>query len=237
MSRNDNHLNDAAELRGHETVLLVEDEPSILAIGKRMLESLGYRVLTAGRPEEAIALAEKLASEIHLLLTDVIMPRMNGMDLATRLSLGRPGLKYMFMSGYTADIISKQGIVKEGVLFIQKPFTIEDLAAKVREALEASKPRAEVFRKDDTTLFPPDEIASSLVHDLNQPLTGILGNAQAAQNLLKREIPDLEETQNILADIVEDVKRAGIVVNQIHRVLKRTTAGSERRTTQMGAQR
>ena len=125
-----------AALRGHDTVLLVEDELSILKMGKRMLESLGYRVLTAGLPDEAIVMAEKHAGEIHLLLTDVVMPQMNGLDLAIRLALLHPEIKYMFMSGYTADIITKQGLVEEGMHFIQKPFTIQDLATKVRDVLK-----------------------------------------------------------------------------------------------------
>jgi two-component system cell cycle sensor histidine kinase/response regulator CckA len=124
-----------AALRGHDTVLLVEDEPLILEMGKRMLESLGYRVLTAGLPDEAIAMAEEHAGEIHLLLTDVVMPQMNGLDLAIRLTLFHPKIKHMFMSGYTADIIAKQGLIEEGMHFIQKPFTIQDLAAKVRDVL------------------------------------------------------------------------------------------------------
>jgi len=125
-----------AALRGHDTVLLVEDEPAILKMGKQMLESLGYRVITAGLPKEAIAVAEKHAGEIHLLLTDVVMPKMNGLDLAAHLSLLHPEIKYMFMSGYTADIITKHGLLKESEHFIQKPFTIQDLAVKVRETLK-----------------------------------------------------------------------------------------------------
>ena len=125
-----------AALRSHDTVLLVEDEPSILQLGKQMLESLGYRVLTAGLPDDAIAVAEKHTEEICLLLTDVVMPQMNGLDLAAHLSLLHPEIKCMFMSGYTADIIIKQGLIEKGVHFIQKPFTIEDLAAKVREVLD-----------------------------------------------------------------------------------------------------
>ena len=125
-----------AALRGHDTVLLVEDEPAILKMGKRMLESLGYRVLTAGLPDEAVALVKKNAEEIGLLLTDVVMPQMNGLDLAAHLTQLHPELKCMFMSGYTADIITKQGLVEEGVHFIQKPFTVQDLAAKVQEALK-----------------------------------------------------------------------------------------------------
>ena len=125
-----------APSRGNDTVLLVEDEPSTLTLGKKMLESLGYRVLMAGLPDEAIAMAEKHAGEIHLLLTDVVMPQMNGLDLATRLTLLHPEIKHMFMSGYTADIIAKQGLIEEGVHFLQKPFTIQSLAAKVQEVLK-----------------------------------------------------------------------------------------------------
>jgi two-component system cell cycle sensor histidine kinase/response regulator CckA len=125
-----------AALRGHETILLVEDEASILKLGKQMLEGLGYRVLKAGLPNEAIAVAEKYTEEISLLLTDVVMPQMNGLDLATHLTLLHPEIKHMFMSGYTADIIIKQGLIEKGVHFIQKPFTIQDLAVKVREILD-----------------------------------------------------------------------------------------------------
>ena len=118
-----------------ETVLVVEDEPAILKMGKMMLEKLGYRVLAAGTPGEAIGLAEEHASEIHLLITDVVMPEMNGRDLAERLQSLYPGMKILFMSGYTADVIAHRGVLDEGVNFIQKPFSMKDLAVKVREAL------------------------------------------------------------------------------------------------------
>jgi nitrogen-specific signal transduction histidine kinase/ActR/RegA family two-component response regulator len=124
-------------LCGHETVLLVEDEPSLLLMGRRMLESLGYQVLMAGQPEEAIAVAGKYAGKIHLLLTDVVMPGMNGLDLVAHLSLCHPGLKYMFMSGYTAEIIAKQGFVEEGIHFIQKPFALQELSKKLRDAFDS----------------------------------------------------------------------------------------------------
>jgi len=118
-----------------ETVLLVEDDPSILKMGKSMLERLGYRVLASGSPHEAIGLAEKHRSEIHLLITDVVMPEMNGRDLADRLQSLYPDIKNLFMSGYTADVIAHRGVLNEGVRFIQKPFSMQDLALKVREAL------------------------------------------------------------------------------------------------------
>ena len=118
-----------------ETVLVVEDEPALLTMAKMMLEKLGYRVLAAGTPGEAIGLAEEHASEIHLLITDVVMPEMNGRDLAERLQSLYPGMKILFMSGYTADVIAHRGVLDEGVNFIQKPFSMKDLAVKVREAL------------------------------------------------------------------------------------------------------
>ncbi|GFE60667.1 PAS domain-containing sensor histidine kinase [Geobacter sp. AOG2] len=122
--------------RGHgETVLVVEDEPAIQTVGKIMLEELGYRVLVASSPGEAIALVEEHASEINLIITDVVMPDMNGRDLAKRLLSLCPDMKILFMSGYTADVIAHRGVLDEGVNFIQKPFSMTVLANKVQEAL------------------------------------------------------------------------------------------------------
>jgi len=126
----------AKSLTGTETVLLVEDEETLLEMGKIMLEELGYTVLAAGSPNEAIKLAEQYAGDFHLLVTDVVMPEMSGRDLQKRLSALRPDMKYLFMSGYTANVIAHRGILDEGVNFLQKPFLMEELAAKVREALE-----------------------------------------------------------------------------------------------------
>jgi PAS domain S-box-containing protein len=123
--------------RGHETILLVEDEPAILKIGKEMLENFGYTVQAAGTPGEAIRIAEEHAGDINLLMTDVIMPEMNGRELARRLLSLYPELACLFMSGYTADVIAHRGVLEEGVHFIQKPFSVNGLAAKVREALDA----------------------------------------------------------------------------------------------------
>jgi CheY-like chemotaxis protein len=123
-------------MRGQETVLVVEDELALLDLSKLMLEKQGYRVLTAGTPGEAIHLAEEHAGEIHLLITDVVMPEMNGRDLAKKMLSLYPDLKRLFMSGYTANVIAHHGILDDGVYFIQKPFSRKDLAAKVREALD-----------------------------------------------------------------------------------------------------
>ncbi|MCX6544372.1 MAG: PAS domain S-box protein [Acidobacteria bacterium] len=122
--------------RGHETILLVEDEPAILKMTTRVLQRSGYTVLAAGTPGEAIRLAGERGGEIHMLMTDVVMPEMNGRDLAKQLQSSYPGLKCLFMSGYTADVIARHGVVDEGISFIQKPFSIGDVAAKIRTTLD-----------------------------------------------------------------------------------------------------
>jgi len=122
-------------LRGQEIILLVEDEPAILTLTTMILERQGYTVLAANTPGEAIRLAREHAGEIHLLMTDVVMPEMNGRDLAKNLLSLYPHLKRLFMSGYTANVIAHHGVLDGGVYFIQKPFSIKELAAKVREAL------------------------------------------------------------------------------------------------------
>ena len=121
--------------RGTGTVLLVEDERSLLLMAKILIECLGYTVLCASSPFEAIKIAEEYKGEIHLLMTDVIMPGISGSDLQKQIGTLRPGIKCLFMSGYTADIISHNGILDKGVHFLQKPFTEEDLSAKLREAI------------------------------------------------------------------------------------------------------
>ena len=120
---------------GLETVLLVEDEPVLLKMVERMLEGQGYRILATSEPAEAIRLAEEYSGQIDLLITDIVMPGMNGRDLATKLLSLLPDLKCLFMSGYTANAIAHHGVLDEGVHFIQKPFSAKDLAAKVRETL------------------------------------------------------------------------------------------------------
>ncbi|MHB8810426.1 MAG: response regulator, partial [Desulfobulbaceae bacterium] len=120
---------------GTETLLLVEDEIQILAMCRRLLEKQGYRVLAASSPEEAVAQCEQFREEIHLLVSDLIMPGMNGRELFEKISLVKPGIKVLIMSGYTADIISKRGGLSEGDHFIQKPFTTRDFILKVRQVL------------------------------------------------------------------------------------------------------
>jgi CheY-like chemotaxis protein len=117
---------------GQGTILLVEDEPSMLYMVKTMLEIMGYKVLAAASPSEAIRLAREHEKEIHVLMTDVIMPEMNGPELADRLMTENPGLKQIFMSGYTANLIARHGVLVDGVQFLQKPFMKKDLAEKMR---------------------------------------------------------------------------------------------------------
>jgi CheY-like chemotaxis protein len=123
-------------VRGQETVLVAEDEPSILKLAKIALERQGYRVLAAVTPGEALRLAKEHQGEIHLLITDVVMPEMNGRELARQVHALFPNLKQLFMSGYTANVIAHQGVLDEGVQFMEKPFTMKELCAKVREALD-----------------------------------------------------------------------------------------------------
>ncbi len=120
---------------GDETILMVEDEEAMLKMAKTMLERLGYRVLAAGAPDLALALADEHAGEIDLLITDVVMPGMNGKELAQRLLELYPRIGTLFASGYTANVIADHGVLDEGVHFIQKPFSAKELASKVREAL------------------------------------------------------------------------------------------------------
>jgi len=121
---------------GTETVLLVEDEAVLLKLGKRILEGLGYTVLAASDPRAAIELAAQ-HGHIDLLVTDVIMPHMSGREVWQTLSARRPDMKCLYLSGYTADVIADRGVLDEDVHFLQKPFTTESLANKVREALTA----------------------------------------------------------------------------------------------------
>jgi len=124
-------------LQGSETILMVEDEQAILDMSSLILKKLGYNVLVANCPSEALRLSKEHPGTINLILSDVIMPEMNGRDLVDNLHIFCPNLKSIFMSGYTSDVISNHGILEEGVNFIQKPYSFTDLAAKVREVLDA----------------------------------------------------------------------------------------------------
>ncbi len=125
---------------GTETILLVEDESSLRVMISEILESAGYKVLEGPTPEEALAAAGTHDGPIPLVLTDVIMPRMSGRQLADALQASRPEARVLFMSGYTDDAIGHHGILEPGVNFLQKPFTTDSLLRKVREVLNGPAP-------------------------------------------------------------------------------------------------
>ena len=121
--------------RGQTTILLVEDEPAILQVASLVLGELGYIVVGASRPLEALRLAQDQPAGVQLLITDIVMPEMNGLELAKKLIPLFPGLKRLYMSGYSAGTMNSSDVLDEGAHFIQKPFTIKELAEKVQEAL------------------------------------------------------------------------------------------------------
>ena len=120
---------------GSETVLLVEDEETILRVGRELLTSLGYRVLTAPDGVRALELVASHPERIHLVITDVVMPNMGGFELATKLAELQPDLRVLYSSGYTESAIVEQGVLAEGINFLQKPYSPSTLARRVREAL------------------------------------------------------------------------------------------------------
>ncbi len=127
----------AKQPRGSETVLIVEDEASIMSMGQTVLQRQGYTVLTACSPSEAIRITERHEGVIHLLITDVVLPEMNGRELAERLTFIKPDLKCLFISGYTANVIAHHGILEEGIDFLAKPFSVNSLTERVRKVLDA----------------------------------------------------------------------------------------------------
>jgi two-component system, cell cycle sensor histidine kinase and response regulator CckA len=122
--------------QGSETILVVEDEEMVRGLVCQILRNKGYRVLEASNGEEGLLVCRQQSSPIHIMVTDVVMPGMNGRDLANRVASIRPAMKVLFMSGYSEDAVVSDGVLDRGLTFIQKPFTPEALAWKVREVLE-----------------------------------------------------------------------------------------------------
>jgi two-component system cell cycle sensor histidine kinase/response regulator CckA len=139
----------AAAAWGTETLLLVEDESQGRELARDILQAQGYQVLTARDGVEALQVAEAHEGPIHLLLTDVVMPRLSGKALADRLLLARPEMRVLFISGYTDNAIVHHGVLAEGIHFLSKPFELEALARKVREVLDTSeRPSAEAEKEE-----------------------------------------------------------------------------------------
>lgn len=126
----------AASSQGEETVLVVEDESSVQGVIERVLSGNGYRVLLASDGSEALRVSGEHEGPIDLLITDLVMPGMGGREVASRLEKSRPGLRVLFMSGYTENAISHHGVLDAGVEFLQKPFLSDALLRKVRELLD-----------------------------------------------------------------------------------------------------
>jgi PAS domain S-box-containing protein len=130
-------------VRGTETVLLAEDEPAVRAVAREALENQGYRVIEAANGVDALAAARAHSGPLHLLVTDMVMPRMGGRELAQRLLAERPGLRVLFMSGYTDDATVRQGVSEATSAFLQKPFAMSAFARKVRDTLDAAPAQAD----------------------------------------------------------------------------------------------
>jgi two-component system cell cycle sensor histidine kinase/response regulator CckA len=122
--------------RSSETILLVEDEPAVRRLARRALEAQGFRILEAGSGAEALTLSKAHADELDMLLTDVVMPQMSGVELAGRLTASDPGLRVLYMSGYTEDALGQRGVLSPETAFLSKPFTPAVLVEAVRAVLD-----------------------------------------------------------------------------------------------------
>ncbi|HEX3746642.1 MAG TPA: PAS domain S-box protein [Bryobacteraceae bacterium] len=180
------------DLRGSETILIVEDQAEVLDFAAEALRSYGYTVIAAANAGEALTICERDTQPIHLLLTDVTMPRMSGHELGERLSKLRPGIKVVFMSGHT-DMAAARGAVSQGFYFIQKPFHPEGLAGKVRDVLGLPQSaRILVVDDEDGVRALLREILENRGHQVIEA-----ANGKEAVRLVSAEVPDL-----VISDIV-----------------------------------
>jgi len=164
---------------GTEVVMVAEDEKNIRAIAALFLQALGYTVLTAPSPDDALRLAAEHAGPIHLLITDVVMPGMSGRDLAARLCETKPQMRCLYISGYTANVIAHQGVLDAGVHFLAKPFTRDALARKVREVLGSQQ----ITERDTLSARPVGSrgvISSPLPHPASQQDGAASGGPEGA---------------------------------------------------------
>jgi PAS domain S-box-containing protein len=145
----EDHQAGAPEFHGTETILVVEDQPEVCDYAAAVLQEYGYRVIQAVNAAEALLACEREPGRIHLLLTDVVMPNTSGRELAAQLTARRPEMKTLFMSGYTDDVIAQHGVLDEGTHFLQKPFSPDGLAVKIRAVLGPTVAAARILVVDD----------------------------------------------------------------------------------------
>jgi two-component system, cell cycle sensor histidine kinase and response regulator CckA len=193
---------------GTETVLLVEDEEQLRAVARRSLEAAGYNILEAVNGDEAMRVAAQHAGDIHLLLTDVVMPKMSGRAVAQELSKQRPEIAVLYMSGYTDNAIVHHGVLDAGTHFIAKPFTAKDLRQKVREALDGEDVDPDAWLEEpkndnQTEVRPLDMKALGALPD------GVLGKLRkAVASARYDELVDIiEDIRGMEADVAMSLRR------------------------------
>ena len=194
---------DLGEQQGTERILVVEDEEGVRSITERILAGAGYDVITAPSPADALEMMNQ-GEGIDLLLTDVIMPGMSGRDLARRLQSSRPQLKTIFMSGYTDEIIARQGVLDDGVTFLQKPFSAQELLPLVRQAVNArvnpvSDPTRGVLIVDDEQ--PMREVLRLLLESSDFYVIGEAANGREAVDLARELQPDLIVLDHLMPEM------------------------------------
>ena len=194
---------------GVETVLVAEDQPEVRRLALRILEANGYQLLEASSGPEALELSRRHEGPIDLLVTDVMMPGMTGRELATRLHEARPNVKVLYVSGYSADIIGREGVLDEGVDYLPKPFTPTELAVKVREVLGQSRPAGLILIVDD------DEAVRGL---FEQTLAGAgyevhsASDGREAMRMVAKRPFDL-----VLTDLIMPEQEGIETIRQLHR--------------------
>ena len=188
---------EAEVLRGSETVLVVEDQEKVRQLALRILKENGYQLLEAADGPAALALSESFGGPIHLLLTDVVMPGMTGRELAARMAQQRPQTRVLFISGYTADVIGREGALDPGVAYLPKPFTPAQLSVKVREVLGQAKAVGTILVIDDD-----DGVRGLLKQILVDAgyLVLTAGDGKAGVRLIKQNDVDLVLTDLIMPD-------------------------------------
>jgi PAS domain S-box-containing protein len=184
-------------LRGTETILVVEDQPELCDYATAVLREYGYRVIQAAGAADALLICEREPAPIHLLLTDVVMPNLSGPELVARLASTRPGMKTLFMSGYSGDVIAHHGVLDEGTNFIEKPFRPEELAGKVRAVLGPRDLAARILVVDD------EPAVRSFLRTVLEPggyVVSEAANGKEAMRLALAEPPELVITDLVMPE-------------------------------------